>query len=184
MKTMAEFITAHGLTMESAPVPENPNMDDMSKESGHYHCTVRGREGAPEFTTYFSVGPGILDQWASKQANRPAVLRFKNSAVVEAMGKRYGERQTVDGAEIMDKLRAHARKHYRPDLESVLDCLASDASSVEGATFEDWAPDMGLDTDSRRAERTYRIIIEQANQLRALVGTPNWDSLLYDTERL
>lgn len=44
-----------------------------------------------------------------------------------------------------------------PDAASVLDCLASDASTVDGCNgFEDWASELLYDVDSRKAEQIGR----------------------------
>ena len=72
-----------------------------------------------------------------------------------------------------------------PTLAEVLDCLASDASGVDNAqSFEDWASEYGYDTDSRKAEKTYNICVQQAQELKALLGQDAYDQLLYGTERL
>lgn len=72
-----------------------------------------------------------------------------------------------------------------PTAADVLDCLASDAASMENArSFEDWAVDMGLDSDSRKAERLYRIIQKQAARLESLLGRDLYERLLYKTDRL
>jgi len=71
-----------------------------------------------------------------------------------------------------------------PSAADVLDCLASDASSVLNARgFEDWAGDLGFDPDSRKAERTYREIEAQTELLRGFLGDA-FDAYLWDTERL
>ena len=73
-----------------------------------------------------------------------------------------------------------------PTAEDVLDCLASDAASVETAgSFEEWARELGFDTDSRKAEKTYAVCERQAGKLRDLINDPQeYDKLLYHTERL
>jgi hypothetical protein len=77
---------------------------------------------------------------------------------------------------------AHKNK---PTLSTVLDCLASDASGVmHGQTFEDWASDYGYDTDSRKAERTYRAVCNQTQELLLLVGPDGLDELVNEIERL
>jgi hypothetical protein len=77
---------------------------------------------------------------------------------------------------------AHSRE---PEVADVLDCLASDASGIENAkTFEDWAGEYGYDTDSRRAERTYRICVKQAEKLKQFLGDDLFDQLVWNTERL
>ena len=67
----------------------------------------------------------------------------------------------------------------------VLDCLASDASSYDNVRdFDDWCAEYGYNVDSRNAERTYKIIGQQATNLRLLLGDSAYRTLLYDTERL
>ena len=71
-----------------------------------------------------------------------------------------------------------------PELDSVLDCLAGDASGYDNSRdFEDWCSEYGYDTDSRKAEKTYRAIGEQAKKLRHLLGEDGYRELL-DAERL
>ena len=44
-----------------------------------------------------------------------------------------------------------------PDAADVLDCLASDAGSIEYVSgFEEWASELGFDSDSRKAYRKFR----------------------------
>lgn len=57
-----------------------------------------------------------------------------------------------------------------PTARDVLECLLSDASTVENESFEDFARGLGYDTDSRRAEATYRATVEQTNRLRDLLA--------------
>ena len=72
-----------------------------------------------------------------------------------------------------------------PEAAGVLDCLASDASSIDNAgSFEDWANDHGSDEDSRKAEKTYTVCIRQAASLKKLLGDELYEELLYETERL
>jgi len=72
-----------------------------------------------------------------------------------------------------------------PKAADVLDCIASDAASVDGRDFEEWASDMGYDTDSRTAERTYKACEHQAKRLRNwLYLSAPYQQLLYDCERL
>lgn len=72
----------------------------------------------------------------------------------------------------------------RPTLTDVLDCLASDAGAVENANgFKDWASDLGYDTDSRQAEKTYKVCVKQADMLKALLGDSEYETLLWDIER-
>ena len=72
-----------------------------------------------------------------------------------------------------------------PTVAEVLNCLASDASSYENAsTFEDWASEFGFDTDSRKAEKSYRAVKRQAKQLKRVIGDEAYNELLWEVERL
>ena len=75
----------------------------------------------------------------------------------------------------------------RPTAVEVLDCLASEAAGIENASdFEDWAAEYGYEADSRRAERTYKTTVQQAESLRRLLDwdTAAYQALLFDTESL
>jgi hypothetical protein len=71
------------------------------------------------------------------------------------------------------------------EASSVLDCLASDAAGVQNARdFSDWCAEYGYDTDSRKAERTYKACQRQAASLQRLLGsTAAYETLLFNTDR-
>ncbi len=54
-----------------------------------------------------------------------------------------------------------------PTLADVLNSLLLDASGTE-ESFEDWCSNYGCDTDSRKAETTYRACCDTARQLRQM----------------
>lgn len=73
---------------------------------------------------------------------------------------------------------------HAPTVADVLDSLASDASGFEDSDgFEDWAAGLGYDTDSRKAEATYRAVEAQTAELRQVAGD-GFEDLLWNTERL
>ena len=72
-----------------------------------------------------------------------------------------------------------------PTAADVLNCLASDSSSVENArSFEDWAADLGYDTDSRKAEKIFKACEIQATKIKKFLGEDLYKKLLWDTEGL
>lgn len=72
-----------------------------------------------------------------------------------------------------------------PTPATVLDCLASDAAGYENSrSFEDWCGEYGYDTDSRKAERTYKEVKTQTEKLRRFLGDNLFDEVLWHTERL
>lgn len=73
---------------------------------------------------------------------------------------------------------------HEPTAAEVLDCLASDAQSVIAARdFDDWASDLGYDTDSRRAFNTYDTILAQSARLLRFLGQDNYYFLCEQVER-
>ncbi len=72
-----------------------------------------------------------------------------------------------------------------PSAEDVLDCLSSDASSVEYEGFFGWADDMGYDHDSRKAEKIYKACVHNSKRLKKFLGDDEaFNQLLYGTEHL
>jgi hypothetical protein len=58
-----------------------------------------------------------------------------------------------------------------PGLADVLETLAMDASGIEhGPDFEEWAQEYGYDADSRSAERIYRAVERQYQQVKRFLG--------------
>lgn len=58
-----------------------------------------------------------------------------------------------------------------PTATEVLECLIMDANTLKYSPwFEDWAGDLGYDTDSRQAERTYKAVQWQTLKLKRFLG--------------
>ena len=70
-----------------------------------------------------------------------------------------------------------------PDLASVLNCLASDASLVEQcADYVEFVEEMGYEVHQvRQAEKTFKACVQQTNKLRNLLGDA-FEDLLYNVE--
>ena len=64
-----------------------------------------------------------------------------------------------------------------PLLTDVLYSLAMESDVLEAGTFEQWAGDLGYDTDSRKAEATYRACLDNALKLRVMIGDANLTKL-------
>jgi hypothetical protein len=69
----------------------------------------------------------------------------------------------------------------KPDAATVLDCLCSDATFPD--TFEDFCSEFGYDTDSRRAERTFKACLKTRDELREFLGD-DFDAVVYEMERM
>jgi len=66
-----------------------------------------------------------------------------------------------------------------PTAADVLSGLLLDAQA-EGSKFEDWCDDLGYDSDSKKAARTYRECLRLARRVRAFLGN---DQALIDELR-
>lgn len=64
-----------------------------------------------------------------------------------------------------------------PKLIDVLYCLIIDTDVLNYANFEDWAGELGYDTDSRKGESIYKACLDIALQLRVILGNSNMDKL-------
>lgn len=66
-----------------------------------------------------------------------------------------------------------------PSAEDVLDCLLSDASSVESARdFEDWCSNLDYDSDSRKDEKIYKACERIREKLQRFLGD-DYETYLY-----
>lgn len=86
------------------------------------------------------------------------------------------EWETEHGYPATDKLggrypvRRPGSKRIEPKTLDVVSSLILDASAIDYPTFEEWAGDLGYDTDSRKGEAAYRACLETALKLRAVLG--------------
>ncbi len=122
------------------------------------------KDGRDVLTTGYSAGIGHCPSY---RANDKSVDQ-KDAIVFET------EHGRVAGRLVASALRGLVTsapgKSILPDSADVMSGLLADASVIDHPTFESWASDLGLDTDSRKAEATYRACLEIALQLRAAVG--------------
>lgn len=61
-------------------------------------------------------------------------------------------------------------KPILPEARDVIYSLVMDAHVLDASTFEEWASEYGYDTDSRKAEATYRACLDIALKLRNGIG--------------
>lgn len=66
-----------------------------------------------------------------------------------------------------------ARKLPPPNVRDVFYSLVREADVLSAGTFEDWAADFDMDTDSRKAEDLYKVCVAQSRAFVALIGRDN-----------
>ncbi|MEI8017705.1 MAG: hypothetical protein WCH39_05855 [Schlesneria sp.] len=57
-----------------------------------------------------------------------------------------------------------------PEFRDVMHSLLLDLTAIDYGSFEEWADDMGYDSDSRSAEATYRLCLDNGLKLRSMIG--------------
>lgn len=178
-QTIEQFLTRYPVSMSLVEVPENPTMENSLNSMINYHVTLEYEKRT--MLLYFSTGLGWVEKrFVSKKGAGPAPgvsydKKHKRFIKTEWSGKKYDA-----DANVSTFSRYRIRK---PVVADVLDCLASDANGIN-QSFEEWASDLGYDTDSRKAERTYQTCQKQARELRQLLGAAAFEELLYRTERM
>lgn len=72
-----------------------------------------------------------------------------------------------------------------PSLTDVISTLCLDSSSVDGVdSFEEWAENIGYDTDSREAERIYKATVSQAKRFKKFIGQDYYSILWMDENEI
>jgi hypothetical protein len=105
-----------------------------------------------------------------KKAVGPYMERLKKNAIAAECET---GRQHDFGEGFMfnrDGVRQLAAAVPAPSAPDVLYCLATDADVLNYTGFDQWAGEFGYDTDSRKAEATYRACLDIALQLRNGIG--------------
>ena len=89
--------------------------------------------------------------------------------------KRLGHKMTL----VFSK--GYGHKGAPPIAEEVLECLCSDACT-DGDTFEEFCFSLGYDSDSRKAEKTYKAVQRHTDKLRRFLGADLFTELLQTEE--
>lgn len=64
----------------------------------------------------------------------------------------------------------------KPEASGVLSCIISDADALENS-FEEWAGNLGYDSDSRKALETYLVCQILGSELRSFLGISAYNEL-------
>ncbi|MGC1583312.1 MAG: hypothetical protein WA766_17640 [Candidatus Acidiferrales bacterium] len=151
--TVSQFVKANQISMTAERTDRNPNMDD-SANMDHWKVVLTIKALKEGFDTWH----GYKGKLGARQ--------YSTRKLTTYFSQDYGH----NGAE--------------PKVTDVLDCLASDASSIDNARgFEDWCSDFGYDSDSRKAEKTFKACEHGAKRLKTFLDDDLYAQLLYGTER-
>lgn len=124
--------------------------------------TIKNREtkGGTIMNIHDFIKKHKITMTIARTDNNPNMDDARNMDHWKCILKRPGARLTIYFS------MGYGHNGRMPELADVLDCLVSDASSVRNSRgFEDWCADLGYDTDSRKAEKTYKTCERQADKL-------------------
>ena len=166
-----------GLTLSATFVPASTFKDDEWKR-GAVNFTVKIKRG--DWCAYhgpYAYGVGHLPGYVAKYADK-----LMCESIMTAMRDRGV--WPIDGLTIFNNgqhpLNWRAAPVPAPLLRDVMYSLLADYPVIDYGSFESWASDYGYDTDSRKAEQTYRACLDNALQLRAALG----DSVIAELQEL
>lgn len=142
--------------------------EDLNKLQLRYTVDILYK-GRKVLTSPYSMGIGHIPKDSAPRGQR-GWTRDRVQWITEVMktGKAGGWSETFGPLNT---------KPILPKLKDVMYCLCSDAQVLNSGGFEDWANEYGYDTDSRKAEDTYRECLDLALKLKAGVGVTLLESL-------
>lgn len=168
----AAIIETLGLTVESVFVPFSVSRNKAEKvPSLNWRVTVK-HNGAFVLETDYMAGSAHCPSYNHKdKQEQPHMVAYECERGYRALGVRFQGRTTeAYGAE-------NVRNAILPDSVDVLYSLAMDSDVLDSRGFEDWASDLGYDTDSRKAESIYRACLDITLKLRAALGDSGLQTL-------
>lgn len=136
----------------------------MSTNTDTDPTTYHGPDGAPQTLPEFITAHGITGRIYQAEHGTKPPAEFEGA-------KCWRVRLTNARVEVMVTPFYTGAAIDRPTVADVLACLASDYIEP-GTTFEEWAPDYGYDTDSRRALAIFQAAEEQSRALAAWLARP------------
>ena len=167
--TLDEMIEKIGITMTAEHVSHRP--DTAMEGMTHYRVTLSAPD-KPDMVLFYSVGSAYIER------------EMKRKPLSEAARAWMKGDRSIWADEGYRPAFEHAQKRFKPDIQDVVDCLASDAAGYDNAWhFADWAAEYGYDDDSIKIRGIYDLVGKQSKQLRDLCGE-HLNALLHETERL
>jgi len=174
--TFDDFTAKHpAVKIDAKQVDTRPDgVDDWIEGTAHWQVTLYGPHG--QHTLFYSMGPGHRRYKKSLGYADRSTLGYPRVLPYKAGDPAYKpHRCSIMQAEAWEA----CTEPTPPTLPDVLESLSMDWSSIENSTaFEDWAADLGFDTDSRKAERAYRATQESALRCRQALGWEAYNDAL------
>jgi uncharacterized radical SAM superfamily protein len=160
-----------GLTVESVFVPFSGSRNKAEKSpSLNWRVTVK-RDGREVLTTDYSAGCAHAPSYKQTYGKRTIEDRERELRVDWECENGFPAIRIVWEGRTHRILGMQGDKHrIQPKALDVLHSLAMESDVLDAGGFESWASELGFDTDSRKAEQTYRACLDIALKLRAALG--------------
>lgn len=166
-KDIDALIKSLGIGYTATFIPQSKSRNAKEKyASFNWIVTIsKGTHSSQQITTDYMQGIGYAPK-DNFYAKNPSL---HNKTIMESEIK-----LMTEGGVYCTRENQHIKKKLpAPALRDVLCCLVSDACVIDAGGFENWASDMGMDTDSRKAEKLYKDCLDIAIKLRAMLGNDN-----------
>lgn len=131
------------------------------------------RNGKAFIETDYSQGVGhcpASKNWKNNSHLQHRAIAIEIETGFTAIAESWGSGEPRQG-------RTEKHRIAPPAIDEVLHSLIMDSSVLDYASFEDWAPYLGFDADSREAEKTYQACLAIALKLRAGIGEAGIETL-------
>lgn len=167
-----DFLTATGTTLEVIEtVPQiKPHWDDSDKHIS-YSVTLKNERGSYTFNFWGSIYDFEMVLRAKLVEERHDTQSPQYFSVKEFL-KQKGQPIGMTGIDAR-RLSEKTREAVKPNAYDVLASMYL----LYSDTFEDFCAEYGYDTDSIKAERTYKEVLQQDRMLRKLFTNDQLDQL-------
>lgn len=157
---LQDLIRELGLHMDSTFVSrsqtDNASATKLHEMQIHWRVRVY-REGRKcDISSSYSMGIGHLPKSIQPPTRGASVDQYDNTVKILETGRyRPGLRTTPLAP---------------PSIVDALYSLVSDAEAINFPSFEEWASELGFETDSRKAESIYRACLDTGLKLRRMLS--------------
>lgn len=177
---ITEYVEQHeitAVTVHVGPVSAQ-EVKDEKWSKGHHRYVVTLRMGDKTISSDYRCNPMFH---MPKAQQLDALPMFRGARAHDYKGP--GQQRTIYDAEMDAIYEKHIPPKFTAGPAEFLNCLVMDASGTDQA-FEDWAPDLGYDPDSRKAEAIFHKCRDMAGKLRQFFGAAELERLMYEVEGL
>lgn len=176
-----KFIKDNELTMQAQHVSTRPDSSVWADYMIHFHVIIRNTNTVV-WSGFYSVGKAYPQIWAREGCKIPSTGRADSIARhayrwIDNKNGLLTKKISVRDKENWRVITSRYTKHAPLEISNVLESLQMDSLDWE-LTFEDWADNLGYDSDSRRAEKIFKACQDTAKNLRASLGIEQFERLL------